>query len=78
MARPEHLSDLVRLLEDLFDVEELRRFAVTTPDCGDLEAHIPGAVATPAAVAFAIVKGLDSRGLIDGDFFFALAESSHS
>lgn len=72
MTRPEDLAALARLLDHLFEVDELRRFVALTPDVGNLLDQVPGPTAAPAAVSFAIVQALSARGLINAHFFARL------
>ncbi len=72
MTRPEDLSELVELLMQFFTVEEIRRIAVTTSGAEDLEAVLPGVLASSAEITYTIVDALKKRGLLDGPFFARL------
>lgn len=71
MAEPRPAS-LTRLLLSLFSAEELRRFVRYLPDGHEVAPMLPGATASPAALADAVVDTLTRRGAIDAPFFQAL------
>jgi tRNA A-37 threonylcarbamoyl transferase component Bud32 len=60
---------LAELLLKLFDAGELQRHLVGEPGGGDLIHALPGAVATPQALAYAASDALRRRGLADRGFF---------
>lgn len=62
------------LLLSLFSADELRRFIRYGPDGDAIAAELPGASASPAALAEAVVTALDTRGLDDHFFDRVLAE----
>jgi len=62
------------LLLSLFSADELRRFIRYGPDGDAIAAELPGASASPAALAEAVVTALDARGLDDEFFARVLAE----
>lgn len=64
----EHVA-LSNLLNQLFDADELRRFAAHLPGVGDLASELPDSAAPPARVTFALVHALARRGLLDSEFF---------
>lgn len=69
MGHTENLAALHELLNRLFAVGELRRFVALLSDAGDLELNLPGPTASQAEETFAIVRGLDARGLLGQRFF---------
>jgi len=62
------------LLLSLFSADELRRFIRYGPDGDAIAAELPGASASPAALAEAVVTALETRGLDDHFFDRVLAE----
>ena len=62
------------LLLSLFSADELRRFIRYGPDGDAIAAELPGASASPAALAEAVVTALETRGLDDDFFKRVLAE----
>lgn len=62
------------LLLSLFSADELRRFIRYGPDGDTITAELPGATASPAALADAVVAIFETRGLSDDFFERVLAE----
>ena len=62
------------LLLSLFSADELRRFIRYGPDGDAITAELPGASASPAALAEAVVQALETRGLDEHFFERVIAE----
>jgi nucleoside phosphorylase len=64
---------LEELISSMFNDAELRSFLGQMADTAPLLAGIPGASASPLQVMFETIRILDRHGIIDGEFFRALA-----